>query len=316
MRQQAWSFKAVEKNERRYWGNDGYQDNHSVFYGYTSSVPNHKNVKEGDIAIITDREKVLGISVIEKLEVDNIKKENHKCIHPDCNAKKIRPRKTIKPEWRCENGHEFNEPRIILEPAVGFKASFGTHFKKLTDVTMMQLIAETPRYNIQLSIQEVNIGWANGLLDPLYSVTPSLDAEEADNGTPTLSEDDSRKIIERQIKQRRGQKKFRDQLLKSKPSCAVTGCKLIDILEAAHINPYRNDSHNDISNGLLLRSDIHTLFDLGFFAINPTTYQIKLSKNALNNGYRELEDSYLSINHRLSKQALNNRWLKLIKNRD
>lgn len=134
---------------------------------------------------------------------------------------------------------------------------------------MSQFIDETPRYNGQMSIQEVNYQWAVALLTAQHTIILELNASEADKDTPTLMGEDQRQIVERQIKQRSGQKTFRDQLLKSNPTCAVTGCKLVDILDAAHINVYRNDSHNHISNGLLLRSDIHTLYDLNLLCYKP-----------------------------------------------
>ena len=315
MVQQAWSFKAIEKDDLRYWGNDGYHDDSSVFYRFNNSVPNYKNVKEGDIVIIRDRENILGISIVEKLESRKTTKTVFKCPHEGCNAKKIRPRETIKPKWRCDNGHEFAEQKIVLEPATEFIANYGSSFQKLDDVSLQQLKSESPRYNIQLSIQEVNILWAQELLGTQASTFSPLTAEEADNDTPDLLEDDQRNIVDRQIKQRRGQKTFRDKLLKSNPACAVTGCELVDILEAAHIDAYRNDSHNDISNGLLLRSDIHTLFDLELFAINPMTHQLHFADAALNNGYEELKNKKIFVRHSLSKQALNKRWNRM-KNRE
>lgn len=277
MVQQAWSFKAIEQEDLRYWGNDGYHDDSSLFYRYDSFVANHKNVKNGDVVIITNRENVLGVSVIEKIETQDINKKRNKCIHPDCNAKKILPRKTIKPEWRCDNGHEFDAPRVIFEPAIEFVAIYGNQFRELSNITMSQLITETPRYNGQMSIQEVNLQWAIDLVNPLSSVVLDLEADEA---VPALLDEDQRQVIERQIKKRRGQKTFRDQLLKSNPVCAVTGCMLVDILEAAHIDAYRNDSHNHISNGLLLRSDIHTLYDLNHLAIDPDKKNIALLKKS------------------------------------
>ncbi|EQB9731360.1 hypothetical protein [Escherichia coli] len=80
-------FKAIEKDDLRYWGNDSYPDDSSVFYRYDSFVANHKNVKDGDI--ITNRENILGISVIEKLETQSINKKRNKCINLDCKAKKF-----------------------------------------------------------------------------------------------------------------------------------------------------------------------------------------------------------------------------------
>jgi len=306
--QQAWSFKAIEKEDLRYWGNDGYHDDSSVFYRYDSFVANHKNVKDGDIVIITNRENVLGISVIEKLETQSINKKRNKCVHLDCKAKKILPRKTIKPEWRCDNGHEFDEPRVIFEPAKEFKANYGNQYIKLSNITMAQLIDETPRYNGQMSIQEVNHQWAVALLTSQPTTILDLNANEADQDIPTLTDEDQRQVVERQIKQRRGQKIFRDQLLKSNPICAVTGCKLVDILEAAHIDAYRNDSHNHISNGLLLRSDIHTLYDLNLCAIDPNTKTIHFSAEAWKNGYSEFEGLKINIKHNIAIKPILTRW--------
>lgn len=308
MVQQAWSFKAIEKDDLRYWGNDGYHDDSSVFYRYDSFVANHKNVKDGDIVIITNRKNILGISVIEKLETQSINKKRNKCVHLDCKAKKILPRKTIKPEWRCDNGHEFDEPRVFFEPAKEFIANYGNQYRKLPNITMSQLIDATPRYNGQMSIQEVNHQWAVALLTSQPTMILALNASEADKDTPALMDEDQRQIVERQIKQRRGQKTFRDQLLKSNPTCAITGCKLVDILEAAHIDAYRNDSHNHISNGLLLRSDIHTLYDLNLCAINPTTKTIHFSADALKNGYSKFEGLKIGIKHNIAIKPLLTRW--------
>jgi len=51
--------------------------------------------------------------------------------------------------------------------------------------------------------------------------------------------------------------------------CAVTGEKTLPVLEAAHIRPYAEDGPHRISNGLLLRSDLHKLFDLGYVTVTP-----------------------------------------------
>ncbi|WP_169719739.1 HNH endonuclease, partial [Novosphingobium acidiphilum] len=49
--------------------------------------------------------------------------------------------------------------------------------------------------------------------------------------------------------------------------CAVTSCAIEPLLEAAHIHPYLGPKTNHVTNGMLLRADIHTLFDLGLLAI-------------------------------------------------
>lgn len=308
MKKQAWSFKSIEKDDLRYWGNDGYNDNSSVYYRYDSFVANHKNVKEGDVVIITNRSDILGISIIDEISIKNIQKKRNKCIHADCNAKKIRRRNKIKPQWRCNNGHEFDTPKVLYQPATEFLATYDRKFHKIDNLSMDTLIANTPRYNVQMSIQEIDLSWALSLISSKIPFNSNINSNDADIDTPILNSEDLREVIERQIKQRRGQRAFREKLLKSKPVCAVTGCELIDILEAAHIDAYRNISHNHISNGLLLRSDIHTLFDLNFCAIEPHNHTIHFTNDTIVNGYDAFEGKKINVKHKLSKTALEKRW--------
>lgn len=59
--------------------------------------------------------------------------------------------------------------------------------------------------------------------------------------------------------------------------CAITGEKTLPVLEAAHIKPFSQNGPNVTSNGLLLRKDMHTLFDRGYLTINEDL-QIEVSK--------------------------------------
>ena len=59
--------------------------------------------------------------------------------------------------------------------------------------------------------------------------------------------------------------------------CSITGEKTLPVLEAAHIKPYSVSGPHFISNGLLLRSDIHKLFDSGYITITPE-YKIEVSR--------------------------------------
>lgn len=308
--QQAWSFKSIEKDELRYWGNDGYHDDSSVFYRYDNFVANHKNVKTGDLVIITNRDEVLGVSIIEKITSRTIEKKRNKCPHPGCNAKKIYFRKKIKPEWRCDKNHEFATPKVIYESATEYIATYGKEFKKIDGTLIDNVISKTLRYNVQMSIQKINLHWASNLIANSSYLPLNVEKHDADTNDDTLifSDEDQRRIVERHIKQRRGQKTFREQLLKYNPICAVTGCELVDILEAAHIDAYRNETHNHISNGVLLRSDIHTMFDLNLIAIHPQTHTIHLFPEAKNNGYDEYDGKKIHVKHKLSESSLLKRW--------
>ena len=59
--------------------------------------------------------------------------------------------------------------------------------------------------------------------------------------------------------------------------CAISGEKTLPVLEAAHIKPYSESGPHAIRNGLLLRSDLHKLFDNGYLTITPG-YHVEVSK--------------------------------------
>ncbi len=70
--------------------------------------------------------------------------------------------------------------------------------------------------------------------------------------------------------QRLGQQAFRAVVLDAYGRrCAVTGDRIRPVLEAAHIRPLPQGGEHRLDNGLLLRSDVHTLFDKGYVAVDP-----------------------------------------------
>ncbi|MDE5450970.1 HNH endonuclease signature motif containing protein, partial [Elizabethkingia meningoseptica] len=95
-------------------------------------------------------------------------------------------------------------------------------------------------------------------------------------------------------------------------TCVITGCKIIDILEAAHINPYRGDHDHHTSNGLLLRADIHTLFDLNLLFINPENFKIVVAEKLIGTEYEHYNGKKINIDQKnISLEALNARWRTL-----
>lgn len=120
-----------------------------------------------------------------------------------------------------------------------------------------------------------------------------------------------------QIQIRRGQPKFRKGLLLLyNEKCIVSGCKIVPILEAAHITPHSKYVNYSMPNGLLLRSDIHTLFDSNLIGINPMTMKIEihplLSKDSSYSRYQGI-DIYsriigLHTDYRLDEKGLLWRW--------
>ena len=58
--------------------------------------------------------------------------------------------------------------------------------------------------------------------------------------------------------------------------CAFTNSRVLHVLEAAHIRPYSSGGTHEPSNGILLRQDLHTLFDRGYMTVTPS-HQIEVS---------------------------------------
>lgn len=88
-------------------------------------------------------------------------------------------------------------------------------------------------------------------------------------------------------KVRIGQGAFRLSIIDAyNKRCAITGEKTLPVLEAAHIKPFAEAGPNQVVNGLLLRSDMHKLFDNGYITVTPE-FKIEVSKRIreeFNNG--------------------------------
>jgi hypothetical protein len=104
-----------------------------------------------------------------------------------------------------------------------------------------------------------------------------------------VSSEDLRKWQKTQKAIREGQAAFRSMLSAIYASrCAITGYDMEDALEAAHIVPYRGKHTNVPSNGMLLRADIHALFDAGHLGVTPDDHAVLLSPLARRSKYGEL----------------------------
>ncbi|MGI8980231.1 MAG: HNH endonuclease [Pirellulaceae bacterium] len=129
---------------------------------------------------------------------------------------------------------------------------------------------------------------------------------------PTDDREARRRILAA-IVQRYGREQFRAELLEAYGGrCAVTGCNAQWALEAAHIKPYNGPKTDYVSNGLLLRGDIHTLFDLNLLGIEPDSWKIDLAPCLLGSSYEKYNGRVLRKprceSKRPDKQAVTQRW--------
>lgn len=128
------------------------------------------------------------------------------------------------------------------------------------------------------------------LVPVVASSQPPFDPASATEG---------KRYVARTIAARQGQAKFRKDLLEAYDGrCCLSGCAITEIVDAAHIFPYAGVSTNNLTNGLPLRTDLHTLFDLGLIRIDAAevlTWEVHPSLKA--------DPEYAKLNGRILKPA-------------
>ena len=331
MVQRAWLVITLG-DDRQYGGNAGYSDEPSRLYRYDSAVANHKQVSVGDLFFVRDKAHLLGVGIVEAIRQHPAEKERSRC--PACGSTALKARKNIEPRWKCKNGHEFDEPIQEKAKVIAYEADYGDRFVRADGkVTSEELKRAALRPSDQLSIEEID---PTRLPPDLRSRAPavfkeivefgsgkSLDGNAADkdrndiaafNFLPTIG--DQREEAWAAIKKRRGQARFRRSLMKRYgPACMVTGCTIVDVLEAAHISPFRGTSDNHLDNGLLLRADLHTLFDVGLLSIHPTTLTVRIALKLEASEYGRLDGLGIRLraHERPSEFALQAHWTMFLK---
>lgn len=113
-----------------------------------------------------------------------------------------------------------------------------------------------------------------------------------------LKDERDRRLVE--IAVREGQDRFRTALLDAYGSrCAITGSNAVETLEAAHIYPYKGPATNHVTNGLLLRTDIHRLYDRGAIAVHETSHHVLVKPHLMVTDYAPLAERSLRLPHRV-----------------
>jgi hypothetical protein len=144
----------------------------------------------------------------------------------------------------------------------------------------------------QLDKGAVGHAMANG-----YLVTPpdiTVVNEVRISHLPDQSDSGAREEIKRRKRQgdilsRPGQQKFsRTVRTAYQNMCAVTKCEIAATLEAAHIRVKEGRDFNELSNGTLLRADIHALFDSGLVTLTPDGNRLEISEKIRNSTYSSL----------------------------
>ncbi|KRA44369.1 HNH endonuclease [Pseudoxanthomonas sp. Root630] len=150
-------------------------------------------------------------------------------------------------------------------------------------------------------LSQFGYAWKKHQDEVLLQAAPPPDAERgpgAEQGDDFIPPDaDHRQRQLREPYSRPGQVNFRRMLISMHgPYCMLTQTDVEEALEAAHICAYMGEQSDHPLNGLLLRRDIHSLFDRYMLSIHPETLQVCLSERLRSSKtYRDLDGKILNV---------------------
>ncbi|WP_291754086.1 HNH endonuclease signature motif containing protein [Cellulomonas sp. 73-92] len=298
--QRAWLLMAAGEN-RGHGGNSGYDDQVDAYYSWDSNVPNHKSLAVGDPIALWDKERLLGVSVIEAIDTAHGLKLLNRC--PRCNTSRISERKRSQPRYRCMRCHaEFEDPRTEVVEVLEYKARYDAAWTSLDGILdgdeMRSLAVHTGDFNAMRSLDWVAFRealMAKDARSAVDRVTARIDLAWAANSSVPIEIPQG--FTHALVRIRRGQQQFRDQLLAAQGSmCALTGGAPARVLEAGHLYSYAQLGTHFKHGGLMLRRDIHRLFDDGSLAVHPSTLRIDVAPGlAKYPQYARLQDERLTV---------------------
>lgn len=106
---------------------------------------------------------------------------------------------------------------------------------------------------------------------------------------------DQRELVEQLVALREGQEKFRRDLLAAYGACAVTGVAVSRALDAAHISDYKGKHTQHVANGILLRTDVHRLFDAKLLTVIADSYEVRVAPTLVGTPYEQLQGERLHV---------------------
>jgi hypothetical protein len=266
----AWSFLSLTATAH---GVLAYPDELGVRYVYDTTVPNGRYVEVGDLAVIRDNRDVFGAGWIDSIEVAPGRKIRYRC--PNCTSTDFKYRSKRHPAYRCAKcTTEFDVPAEEELTVQVFTANYSRTFRLADRPFPVQALDSA---YIAKSQQNAIRGLDVTQLRPVLE--EHLVTGEPWWGTHVREEE---RIPGGQgvalSKTRVGQQRFREAMLtRFGESCAFTGPQPPGALEAAHLYLYSKTPKHDIRGGLLLRSDLHALFDRWLITIDPDTWSIQIA---------------------------------------
>lgn len=296
-----WLLRTLDLDtNRRAMSGLVYDDDIDSQYSYTQEVVNSQQVSEGDLVLLRDNDILLGAAIIQEIQKEEIQREKLRC--PVCNSAKLYWRPS-REDWRCDGAclrpnrisadeRSTQEPVRSLEITTSYTAKYAETWSDLSGAMLaseFSALADEGRWNPQNSIVQLNLAKVLELFNRLnISNRQQIDTVE-------LSELALSGFQERLVRRRLGQTQFRAHLIQIYGStCAFSGRAHLDALDAAHLYSYARTGVHFRNAGLLLRKDLHRLFDKGLITVRDNL-MLDLHPHLQETQYASLQNQGLQV---------------------
>lgn len=297
----AWLALAAG-DKRQSASSDDYDDSIPEHYSWDSTVPSHARPGAGDYIVLWDRDRLLGASVIDRITTWNGEKDVYRC--PKCNRALIKHRATESPRYKCfaeDCGFAFDQPTMLRQKVLNYRTDHGSQWVDLTGAltgAQLRSLCEQPRS--QHSWRKLRWDTFCEALGQSGYGSPFMPVQTAPlPAGHTL----------RTVRVRRGQPAFRTRQLELFGNvCAFTGPCPAAVLEACHLYSYAEQGEHDEFGGLILRRDVHRLFDLGLISVNPESLTVDVDAEL------QTFPDYATLQGRTLQASLRDRhreWLRI-----
>ena len=276
------AWLCLEKDPAEYVAaRDGYADELGRFYTWDDRVPNASLLKAGDYIALWDATSMLGVSVIERIEHGAAAKRLQRC--PICSSTDVRPRKQRATPYKCGKCKaEFSAPEVEVVEVRTFTADYSAAWTPVADVSADQCRALTESLKSQHSMRPINLN----RFEKFRSLLPVIGNALLDKRSTPIGGGHRSAVVRARL----GQGRFRDRLFERfGSSCIFTGPAPRRVLQAAHLYRYSDLGKHEEDGGLLMRADLHLLFDQGLISVDPVSLCVRLDPSIIEYSvYREL----------------------------
>lgn len=290
-------------------------------YCFGDSTPHHRHISVRDVFFIRNSERLLTIAQVESIAVIPTEKSVQQC--PTCGTGQMVFRPARSPSHRCLHGHGFSQAVMSVRSGLEYRATFSPDYFDVgpaietaelrpfeTTNSPQLLLRPCDLRGLAQYIAQRDRNAGTRLKSWLRARPLALRETDADD-TDFAQVLDEREHRHFGIRLRRGRKVFRDELMRVYDQrCMISGCTVAGLLEAAYIPPTAMLKLSNPTNGLLLRSDLHTLFDLNLIGIDPDRLTIVLHPDLSETEYRVFGGAALlfSTKNGPNRRALMARW--------